>query len=160
MRPEIAGNTGNIGRSCMALACRLHLVHPLGYQITDANLKRAGMDYWPHLDLQEHASLEAWMASVPEKAETWILTTHASEAWNPAEVSPGARLVFGSEGAGLPPAVHERWRATARRVPMDARARSLNLSSCVAMILGSLILGKAEESLSREGWPSGLRQQT
>ncbi len=140
VRPDIAGNTGNIGRSCMALGCRLHLVHPLGYQITDANLKRAGMDYWPNLDLCEHPSLEDWMASLPAEQECYLLTTKAARAWDPAEVEPGATLVFGSESKGLPEEVHGRWKARERRIPMDVRARSLNLSSCVAMVLGSLIL--------------------
>ena len=140
VRPDIAGNTGNAGRSCMALGCRLHLVHPLGYRITDSNLKRAGMDYWPLLDLKEHDDLEAWMAAVAEDAPVFLLTTKASRDWSPAEVAPGAVLVFGSESQGLPEAVHRRWEAKARRIPMDPRARSLNLASSVAMVLGSLIL--------------------
>ena len=142
VRPDIAGNTGNIGRSCMALGCRLHLVHPLGYQITDANLTRAGMDYWPNLDLKEHTSVEAWMGGVEEGREVWLLTTKAEKDWNPGEVNPGATLVFGSETSGLPPEVHQRWALKARKIPMDPRARSLNLSACAAMVLGSLILGK------------------
>ena len=142
VRPDIAGNTGNVGRSCMALGCRLHLVHPLGYQITDANLKRAGMDYWPNLDLKEHASVGAWMQNVEEGREVWLLTTKAEKPWNASEAQPGALLVFGSETAGLPPEVHARWKPQERKIPMDPRARSLNLSSCVAMVLGSLILGK------------------
>jgi tRNA (cytidine/uridine-2'-O-)-methyltransferase len=140
VRPDIAGNTGNVGRSCMALSCRLHLVHPLGYRITDANLKRAGMDYWPLLDLKEHDDTDSWMASLPEAAPVFLLTTKATQAWSPAEVPAGAILVFGSESAGLPAEVHARWQATARRIPMDARARSLNLSSSVALVLGSLLL--------------------
>ncbi len=140
VRPDIAGNTGNVGRSCMALGCRLHLVHPLGYRITDANLKRAGMDYWPLLDLKEHDDLESWMAGVPDDAPVFLLTTKAEKDWSPAEVPEGATLVFGSETHGLPPEVHARWGDTSRRIPMDPRARSLNLSSSVAMVLGSLIL--------------------
>jgi tRNA (cytidine/uridine-2'-O-)-methyltransferase len=142
VRPDIAGNTGNIGRSCMALGCRLHLVHPLGYQITDANLRRAGLDYWPNLDLKEHSNLEAWMNSVGNDEDLWLLTTKAEKNWNPAELGPGAKLVFGSETSGLPEEVHRRWGARARKIPMDPRARSLNLSACVAMVLGSLILSK------------------
>ena len=124
----------------MALGCRLHLVHPLGYRITDANLKRAGMDYWPLLDLKEHDDVESWLASVDPQAPVFLLTTKASRDFHPAEVPAGAILVFGSESAGLPASVHERFAAGARRIPMDERARSLNLSSSVAMILGSLIL--------------------
>ena len=139
VRPEIAGNTGNIGRACMALGCRLHLVHPLGYVINDANLRRAGMDYWQHLDLVEHASLEAWMASVPDTARVYLLSTKARQDWTPVGVPMGATLVFGNEGHGLPTEVHVRWGAQARRIPMDGRARSLNLASSVSLILGSLL---------------------
>jgi tRNA (cytidine/uridine-2'-O-)-methyltransferase len=139
VRPEIAGNTGNIGRTCMALGCRLHLVHPLGYTINDANLRRAGMDYWPLLEKQEHAGLEDWMASVPAGAPVFLLSTKAERSFSPAEIPPGATLVFGNEGHGLPREVHARWKDTARHVPMDARARSLNLSSCVSLVLGSLL---------------------
>ncbi|HTA17001.1 MAG TPA: tRNA (cytidine(34)-2'-O)-methyltransferase [bacterium] len=140
VRPEIAGNTGNIGRTCMALGCRLHLVHPLGYTISDANLRRAGMDYWPLLEKQEHASLEDWMASVPSEAPVFLLSTKAGRDFKRLEIPSGATLVFGNEGHGLPEKVHERWRDTSRRVPMDGRARSLNLSSCVSLVLGSLLL--------------------
>ena len=140
VRPDIAGNTGQIGRSCMALGCRLHLVHPLGYQITDANLKRAGLDYWPMLEKREHASVKGWMDSVGPSSEVWLLSTKAEKDWDPSEVSSGATLVFGSETGGLPPEVHAKWAGRERKIPIDARARSLNLSACVAMTLGSLIL--------------------
>ena len=140
VRPDIAGNTGNVGRSCMALGCRLHLVHPLGYRITDANLKRAGMDYWPLLDLKEHDDVESWLASVPQDAEVFLLSTKGTQDFRRGEVPAGATLVFGSESAGLPPEVHAAFAGRARRIPMDERARSLNLSSSVAMILGSLTL--------------------
>jgi len=139
VRPEIAGNTGNIGRACMALGCRLHLVHPLGYVISDANLKRAGMDYWQHLDLVQHADLRAWMASVADEAPVYLLSTKGAAHWASAEVPAGATLVFGNEGHGLPPEVHARWAGRERRIPMDARARSLNLSSTVSLVLGSLL---------------------
>ena len=139
VRPDIAGNTGQIGRSCMALGCRLHLVHPLGYKITDANLKRAGLDYWPNLDLKQHDSVKEWLASVEPSREVWLLSTKAEKDWDPAEVSAGATLVFGSETGGLPDEVHARWPGRERKIPIDARARSLKLSACVAMTLGSLI---------------------
>ena len=140
VRPEIAGNTGNIGSTCMALGCRLHLVHPLGYTLSDANLRRAGMDYWPLLDKVEHASLGDWMASVSGCATVFLLSTRARTAFSPMEVPAGSLLVFGNEGHGLPEEVHARWAGSSRRVPMDTRARSLNLSSCVSLILGSLLL--------------------
>ncbi len=142
VRPDIAGNTGQIGRSCMALGCRLHLVHPLGYKITDANLKRAGLDYWPNLDLKQHDSVKDWLASVEPAREVWLLSTKAEKNWDPSEASDGATLVFGSETGGLPDEVHARWPGRERKIPIDARARSLNLSACVAMTLGSLIFTK------------------
>jgi tRNA (cytidine/uridine-2'-O-)-methyltransferase len=142
VRPDIAGNTGQIGRTCMATHCRLHLVHPLGYKITDANLKRAGLDYWPMLEKQEHASLREWMDSVEPSNEVFLLSTKAEKDWDPSEVRLGATLVFGSETGGLPVDVHAKWAGRERKIPIDPRARSLNLSACVAMTLGSLILRK------------------
>jgi tRNA (cytidine/uridine-2'-O-)-methyltransferase len=139
VRPEIAGNTGNIGRACMALGCRLHLVHPLGYMLSDANLKRAGMDYWQHLDLVQHADLEKFFAAVPVEAPVFLLSTKGKQDWSPAEVPEGAWLIFGNEGHGLPEEVHQRWAGRARRIPMDERARSLNLSSSASLVLGSLL---------------------
>jgi tRNA (cytidine/uridine-2'-O-)-methyltransferase len=139
VRPEIAGNTGNIGRACMALGCRLHLVHPLGYVLSDANLKRAGMDYWQHLDLVQHADLAVFMAAIPTAAPVFLLSTKGAQDWKASEVPAGAWLIFGNEGHGLPEEVHQRWAGWARRIPMDERARSLNLSSSVSLILGSLL---------------------
>jgi tRNA (cytidine/uridine-2'-O-)-methyltransferase len=98
------------------------------------------MDYWPLLEKQEHASLEDWMASVPDAAPVFLLSTKAGRDFDRLEIPPGATLVFGNEGHGLPEEVHARWRDTSRRVPMDERARSLNLSSCVSLVLGSLLL--------------------
>ena len=140
VRPDIAGNTGQIGRSCMALGCKLHLVHPLGYQITDSNLKRAGLDYWPMLLLQEHGSVEDWLASLGSAGPVWLFTTKAERSFSPAEISPGSTLVFGSETRGLPDEVMARFVGAQRRIAMDPRARSLNLSASVAMVLGSLLL--------------------
>jgi tRNA (cytidine/uridine-2'-O-)-methyltransferase len=124
----------------MALGCRLHLVHPLGYRITDANLKRAGMDYWPLLDLKEHDDVESWLASLAPEESLFLLSTKGTQDFSPAEVPPGGILVFGSETAGLPPEVWQAFPDRGRRIPMDERARSLNLSSSVAMVLGSLVL--------------------
>lgn len=140
VRPDIPGNTGQIGRSCMALGCRLHLVHPLGYQITDANLKRAGLDYWPMLDLKEHESVSSWMKSIDEGREIYLLSTKATKVWDPKEPSQGSLLVFGSETNGLPAEVHAKFAGRERKIAIDPRARSLNLSACVAMVLGSLLL--------------------
>lgn len=140
VRPDIPGNTGQIGRSCMALGCRLHLVHPLGYQITDANLKRAGLDYWPMLEKVEHRGVKEWMETLESSPSVFLLSTKAEKAWDPSEVPDGATLVFGSETNGLPPEVHAKFAGRERKIAIDPRARSLNLSACVAMVLGSLVL--------------------
>ena len=97
------------------------------------------MDYWPLLDLVEHRDLDAWMASLAPEAPVVLLTTRAPKSFDPAEIPAGATLVFGNEGHGLPEAVHARWASTARRITMDPRARSLNLSSCVSLVLGGLL---------------------
>ena len=141
VHPEIPGNSGQIGRSCMALGCRLHLVHPLGYEISDKHLKRAGMDYWPRVDLVEHQSLQAWIDSVGQ-AQVRLMSTRGVADFAPSRVPAGAHLVFGSEGAGLPQAVWERWKPDSLRLPMREDARSLNLSASVAMALGALMFGE------------------
>lgn len=152
VRPEIAGNTGNAGRTCMALGCRLHLVHPLGFVLSDANLRRAGMDYWPHLDLAQHADLTAFFDAVPPQAPRFLLSTKAGRDWDPDEVPSGSWLIFGNEGHGLPEEVHQRWGGQARRIPMDPRARSLNLSASVGLVLGSLLFGRGRGTMgSRKG---------
>jgi tRNA (cytidine/uridine-2'-O-)-methyltransferase len=140
VRPEIAGNTGQIGRTCMALDCRLHLVHPLGYQITDKNLKRAGMDYWPLLDLVEHANLEDWIKSVQGR-QVVLMSTRGQRDFSPSAVPPGAHIVFGNEGSGLPREVWDHWEDQSLRLPMNAKARSINLSASVALALGALSFG-------------------
>ena len=140
VQPDIPGNTGQIGRSCMALGCRLHLVKPLGFQIDDKHLRRAGMDYWPRLDLQVHENVEAWMESLGE-TRPWLMSTRGRMEFSVEKVKPGATLVFGSETAGLPESVWERWEERSLRLPMDSAARSLNLSASVAMTLGALVFG-------------------
>lgn len=134
VNPEIAPNTGNIARLCVCNSIQLHLVHPLGYQINDRNLKRAGMDYWNHLDLVEHADLDAFLASLPPNArQRWFSTKSDVLHWD-VDYRSDDWLVFGAESKGLPDrlrAVHpEGWV----KIPMGGGfVRSLNLSSSVAI---------------------------
>ena len=118
----------------MCNGLRLHLVHPLGFQITDRNLKRAGMDYWKHLDLVEHADLDAWLASLAPDARLHFLSTKGEKAHWDAVFRPGDHLVFGAESCGLPERLHALDRGEWLTIPMKGEfVRSLNLSSSVAI---------------------------
>jgi tRNA (cytidine/uridine-2'-O-)-methyltransferase len=134
VNPEIAPNTGNIARLCVCNSLQLHLVHPLGFQINDRNLKRAGMDYWQHLDLVEHASLEAFLAALPGDARLrWFSTKSEVAHWD-AEFAPGDWLVFGAESKGLPERLRSIHPEGWVKIPMGGQfVRSLNLSSSVAI---------------------------
>jgi tRNA (cytidine/uridine-2'-O-)-methyltransferase len=147
VQPEIAPNTGNVARLCVCNGIQLHLVHPLGFRIADRNLRRAGMDYWQHLDLVEHPDLEAFLCALPPGDRVhWFSTKATTDLWE-ARFGDGDWLVFGSESRGLPErlrAVHpEGWL----RIPMTGEfVRSLNLSSSVAV--------GAYEALRQIGRPS------
>jgi len=105
--PEIPQNTGNVGRLCALTGCALHLVHPLGFEITDAKLRRAGMDYWHALDVRHHADWPAFLAAPGRPARLWLLTTKATRSLWDAAFAEGDGLVFGSESAGVPDAVRD-----------------------------------------------------
>lgn len=134
VHPEIPQNTGNIARLCVVNDLQLHLVHPLGYRIDDKSLRRAGMDYWKHLDLVEHADLDAFLAYQKEQGgRMWFLSTHTEQTLWQAEFAQGDWLVFGAESRGLP----ERLRSLEPEgwitLPMRGSfVRSLNLSSAAA----------------------------
>lgn len=131
LRPEIAPNTGNVGRMCAVTGCVLHLVHPLGFRIDDSKLRRAGMDYWRRLDVREHASFDAFLASSGRPERLWLFTTSATRAHWDVSYEAGDGLVFGCESAGASPEEHA-WFGPDRSVKIpqyDALARSLNLST-------------------------------
>lgn len=134
VNPEIAPNTGNIARLCVCNSLQLHLVHPLGFQINDRNLKRAGMDYWQHLDLVEHQDLEAFVAALPDGARLrWFSTKSETLHWD-VDFRPDDWLVFGAESRGLPERLRETHPDGWVRIPMGGNfVRSLNLSSSVAV---------------------------
>lgn len=134
-QPEIAPNTGNIGRMCALTASRLHLIHPLGFVINDRNLRRAGMDYWRALDVHEHADWRAFRASAVGPKRLWLFTTKASQTFWDVAFADGDGLVFGNEGSGAPDWLHEEI-GTERRVTIphaNAELRSLNLSTAAGV---------------------------
>ena len=133
-QPEIAPNTGNIGRMCALTRSRLHLIHPLGYEINDRNLRRAGMDYWKSLDVHEHADWKAFRASAAGPKRLWLFTTKTERSFWDVRYTDGDGLVFGNESSGAPDWMHDElseWRVTIPHANPDLR--SLNLSTAAGV---------------------------
>jgi tRNA (cytidine/uridine-2'-O-)-methyltransferase len=133
VEPEIPPNAGNVARLCAATGIRLHLVEPLGFSIADKQLKRAGLDYWPLVDLAVHPSLDTCLAGIAGRA--WYLSTRGLLRYDTAAYTPGDALVFGKETKGLPQAVLAANAEQTLRIPMRAASvRSLNLSTAVGIV--------------------------
>lgn len=133
-QPEIAPNTGNIGRMCALTRSRLHLIHPLGYVINDRNLRRAGMDYWKSLDVHEHADWAAFRASPHAPKRLWLFTTKAERSFWEVRYADGDGLVFGCESAGVPAWLHDELAERRVTIPQANEAlRSLNLSTAAGV---------------------------
>lgn len=137
-RPEIPPNAGNIGRTCVAVGAKLWMVKPLGFRIDEKELRRAGLDYWPHLDYEV---VEDWNELAQRLAEPlranriWLFTKTAAQSYTTAKFQAGDVLVFGSESSGLPEAIRTQYRAQTLRVPMRPQVRSLNLSATAALVM-------------------------
>lgn len=127
-QPEIPQNTGNIGRTCVAIGARLWLIRPLGFRVDDRSLKRAGMDYWQHLDWEVVDSWEDVQKQLPN-AQVWCLTKTATRLVWDAAFREGDILLFGSESRGLPQAILKQYPANNLKLPMSDLVRSLNLAS-------------------------------
>ncbi len=134
-QPEIAPNTGNIGRMCALTRSRLHLIHPLGFVINDRNLRRAGMDYWKSLDVHEHADWAAFRASSQAPRRLWLFTTKTTTSFWDVRYADEDGLVFGNESSGAPAWLHEEIGATQRVTIPHANPdlRSLNLSTAAGV---------------------------
>jgi tRNA (cytidine/uridine-2'-O-)-methyltransferase len=137
--PQIPNNTGNIGRTALATNARLHLIHPLGFSLSDKACRRAGLDYWKHLDVVEHADWQSYLHTADPR-RVWLFSTKAKRSFREPRWEAGDHLLFGPEDRGLPPELHDsvahREGADARvRIPMVDRpeARSLNLATAVAI---------------------------
>jgi tRNA (cytidine/uridine-2'-O-)-methyltransferase len=136
VHPEIHWNTGNAGRTCLAVGATLHLIEPLGFSLDERELKRAGLDYWEHVDLKVWPSWEAFERELPSLGEPFFFSTKASKRlWDaPLGASPDVVLVFGRETGGLPAELHERYADRFVAMPiLSPHVRSLNLSSSVAI---------------------------
>ena len=137
VQPEIPPNTGSIARLCAATGSRLHLVRPLGFSLDDRYLKRAGLDYWPHVDLRVHDDWEAFLAAEQPHAPL-CFSARAVASYTAAPLAqPGPlHLVFGGETKGLPAALRGRYAAATYRIPIfSPHVRSLNLSNAVAIVV-------------------------
>ena len=134
VEPEIPQNTGNIARTCVVTGSCLHLVRPLGFSVSDKQLKRAGLDYWKDLTVHVYEGFEEF-ASRHALARLWLMSTHAQRPYTQARFEKGDFLVFGKESAGLGPALLSRYKERALRIPMLSGQRSLNLANSVAIVL-------------------------
>ena len=136
VEPEIPWNTGNAGRTCLAAGAKLHLVKPLGFHLGERWLRRAGLDYWEHVEPVVHDSFAAFEALLPKLGVPFFMTAEGPGNLYEMEIPDEAVFVFGSESKGLPPAARERYRDRLVRLPIvDPRARSLNLSTAVGITL-------------------------
>ena len=134
VEPEIPMNTGNIARTCAATRSVLHLIRPLGFDISDSAVKRAGLDYWPMVDVRVYDGLDDFFAKNPAPP-LWCLSTKAPRPYSEAAFSDGDYLFFGKETKGLPEPFLEANAGRCLRIPMRVEARSLNLANSVAIIV-------------------------
>ena len=147
VEPEIPHNTGAIARTCAAAGARLHLIKPLGFDISDKAVKRCGLDYWYLVDISVYENLDEFFAKHGDQ-NLYLATTKAPRAYHEADFSHDVTLMFGKETAGLPEWLREKYREQCIRIPMISEARSLNLSNSVAIL--------AYEALRQQGFPGLL----
>jgi tRNA (cytidine/uridine-2'-O-)-methyltransferase len=136
VEPEIAPNTGNVARLCAATRTTLHLIEPFGFKLDDAQLKRAGMDYWQHVEWHRWPNWVAFAKRLPTSAQLWFIESGGPQPYTEGRYAPDDYLVFGRETAGLPKKLLEENPKRWLRIPMfHEKSRSLNLSNCAALVL-------------------------
>lgn len=136
VEPEIPQNTGNIARTCAAIGAKLHLVHPLGFDISEKSVKRAGLDYWDKVEIEEHTSLAEFLIKYePEKTKMYFVTTKGKQVYSQVKYSSKEEvfLLFGKETKGLPEDLLQKYIDQTIRIPMRPTLRSLNLANSVAI---------------------------
>ncbi len=157
VEPEIPQNTGNIARTCAATRSRLHLVKPLGFDISERSVKRAGLDYWHMVDLQVYEGLDDFFTRTGAQ-DLWLSTTKAPRTYAEANFRDECWLLFGKETAGLPQFLRERHHDRCIRIPMRQDARSLNLANSVAIVTYEALRQLDFPGLSREGEMKGVNE--
>ena len=148
--PEMPANTGNIGRTCVATGARLHLIEPLGFLINDKMLKRAGLDYWPKLDVTVYADFHDFLAKNPN-AKIYMATTKSKQKYTDVAYEENAYIMFGPESRGIPEEILLDNKETCVRIPMMPGERSLNLSNSVAVMVYEALRQQNFPELEEEG---------
>ncbi len=143
-QPEIPANTGNIGRTCVATGTSLHLIEPLGFRLNEKEIRRAGMDYWAHLDVSRYMNYEEFKERHPG-VKIWMATTKAKRSYAEAAFGMDDFIMFGKESAGIPEEILAEHEESCIRIPMLPDIRSLNLSNAAAIVL--------YEALRQNGFP-------
>lgn len=149
LEPEIPANTGNIGRTCVATGTKLHLIEPLGFKISEKAVQRAGLDYWPLLDVKVYSNYEDFMER-NNFPKVYMATTKGLNIYSEVFYDPDCFIMFGKESAGIPEEILKENKDTAIRIPMWGEIRSLNLSNSVAIVL--------YEALRQNGFNNGANQ--
>ena len=148
--PEIPANTGNIGRTCVATGTRLHLIEPLGFRLNEKYVKRAGMDYWEHLDVTRYINYEDFLAKNPG-AKIYMASTKAPRCYTEVRYEPDCYIMFGKESGGIPEEILLENQETAVRIPMMEEIRSLNLGNSVAIVLYEALRQNQFSQMQLEG---------
>lgn len=149
-QPEIPANTGNIGRTCVATGSRLHLIEPLGFRLNEKEIKRAGMDYWEHLDVRRYVNYEAFLEENKD-AKIWYATTKAKQTYSEVCFGENDYIMFGKESAGIPEEILVDNEECCIRIPMLEEIRSLNLSNSVAIVLYEALRQNHFSNMQRQG---------
>ena len=149
-QPEIPGNTGNIGRTCVAAGIPLHLIEPLGFHLDEKSIRRAGMDYWPKLEVYRYMNFEEFREK-HSGAKIWMATTKAERPYTEAAFGPEDFIMFGKESAGIPEEILIKNQENCVRIPMWGEIRSLNLANSVAIVLYEALRQNGFEKMTREG---------
>ncbi|MCR5094015.1 MAG: tRNA (cytidine(34)-2'-O)-methyltransferase [Lachnospiraceae bacterium] len=152
-QPEIPANTGNIGRTCAATGTGLDLIEPLGFRLSEKEIRRAGMDYWEQLDVRRHMNFASFAETFRREhpqGRIWMATTKARRIYTEADFLTEDCILFGKESAGIPEEILTQYEETCIRIPMGEQIRSLNLSNAVAIVL--------YEALRQQGFPDMEKQ--
>lgn len=153
-QPEIPANTGNIGRTCVATGTVLHLIEPLGFRLTGKELRRAGMDYWEHLDVRRYMNYDEFVEKnlvCNPRAKLWMATTKAKTIYTEVHYDADDYIMFGKESAGIPEEILVEHEENCIRIPMLDKIRSLNLSNSVSIVLYEALRQQQFAGMQLEG---------